>query len=48
MIDEATRLRGAGQPPKQIAATLTDTVGRALDILETGIANIGGSAAPSE
>jgi AcrR family transcriptional regulator len=48
MIDEATRLRGAGQSPQQIAATLTDTVGRALDILHTGIANIGGSAGPSE
>jgi AcrR family transcriptional regulator len=46
MIDEATRLRGAGQPPEQIAATLTDTVGRALDILHTGIGDIGGSAAP--
>jgi AcrR family transcriptional regulator len=48
MIDEATRLRGAGQSPEQIAATLTDAVGRALDILHTGIGNIGGSAAPSE
>lgn len=47
MIDEVTRLRGAGQSPEQIAAILTDTVARALDILDTGIANIGGSAAPS-
>jgi AcrR family transcriptional regulator len=48
MIDEATRLRAAGQSPQQIAATLNDTVGRALDILHTGIANIGGSPAPFE
>jgi AcrR family transcriptional regulator len=47
MIDEATRLRGAGQSAEQITATLTDTVGRALDILDTGIGNIGGSPAPS-
>jgi hypothetical protein len=47
MIDEAKRLLGAGQSPEQIAATLTDTVGRALDILHTGIANIGRSPAPS-
>ncbi|HEX7144195.1 MAG TPA: helix-turn-helix domain-containing protein [Gaiellaceae bacterium] len=45
MIDEATRLRGAGQSSEQIAATLTDTVGQALDILHTGIGNIGGSPA---
>src|SRR6266508_3237646 len=48
MIDETTRLRAAGQSPEQINATLTGTVGRALDILHTGIGNIGGSAAPSE
>jgi AcrR family transcriptional regulator len=48
MIDEATRLRGAGQSPKQIAATLTDTIGRALDILQSGIGDIGGSPAPPE
>jgi hypothetical protein len=49
MIDEATRLWGAGQPPEQVVvATPTDTIGRALDILDTGIANIGGSAASSE
>jgi hypothetical protein len=48
MIDETTRLWGAGRSPEQIAATLTDTVGRALDILDTGIGNLGGSAAPSE
>src|SRR6266511_982722 len=48
MIDETTRLRAAGQSPEQINATLAGTVGRALDILHTGIGNIGGSAAPSE
>ncbi|MGW4644037.1 TetR/AcrR family transcriptional regulator [Sphaerisporangium sp. NPDC004334] len=37
MIEEATRLRGAGASPERIAATLTDTVGRALDILHTGL-----------
>jgi hypothetical protein len=47
MIDEATRLRVAGQSPQQIATTLTDTVSRALDILHTGIGSIGGSPAPS-
>jgi hypothetical protein len=45
MIDEATRLWGAGQPPEQIAATLTDTVGRALNILTPASR---ASAAPSE
>ncbi len=43
MIDEATRLRDAGQSPEQITAALTDTVGRALDILHTGIGTIDGS-----
>jgi hypothetical protein len=47
MIDETTRLRKAGQSREQITATLTDTVGRALNILHTGIANLGGSPAPS-
>jgi AcrR family transcriptional regulator len=47
MIEEATRLRSARQSPEQIAATLSDTVGRALDILHTGIANISRSPAPS-
>ncbi|MEV8633605.1 TetR/AcrR family transcriptional regulator [Streptosporangium sp. NPDC051023] len=47
MIDEAARLRAAGRSPEQIIAALTETVGRALDILHTGIGNIGGSAAPS-
>ena len=45
MINEATRLRAEGQTSEQIAATLSDTVGRALDILDTGI---GGVAAPSQ
>lgn len=43
MIGEATQLRGAGRSPAQIAETLTDTVGRALDILDSGI---GGASSP--
>ncbi|WP_030915663.1 hypothetical protein [Streptosporangium amethystogenes] len=45
MINEATRLRSEGRTPEQIAVTLTDTVGRALDILDSGI---GAATAPSE
>ena len=45
MINEATRLRAEGQPSEQITAILTDTVGRALDILDTGI---GAMATPPE
>ncbi len=45
MINEATRLRGEGRTPEQIIATLTATVGRALDILDSGL---GGATAPSE
>ncbi|GAB2812949.1 hypothetical protein GCM10027176_16740 [Actinoallomurus bryophytorum] len=41
MIAEATRLRGTGLPAEQITATLNDTVGRALEILDTGIGNTG-------
>ncbi|MEU8269128.1 TetR family transcriptional regulator [Sphaerisporangium sp. NPDC049002] len=37
MINEATRLRSEGQPPDQITATLSETVSRALDILDTGL-----------
>ncbi|MGW4476527.1 TetR/AcrR family transcriptional regulator [Nonomuraea sp. NPDC004354] len=48
MVEEAARLRGAGRSPEQIVATLTDTVGRALDILDTGIGNTGGSATPPQ
>ncbi|KAA9166493.1 TetR/AcrR family transcriptional regulator [Amycolatopsis acidicola] len=41
MVEEAGRLMAAGQSGEQVAEALTGTVGRALDILETGI---GGSA----
>lgn len=37
MIGETVRLQAAGQTPDQIAATLTDTVGRALNILDSGL-----------
>lgn len=47
MIDEAGRLRSEGQAPEQIVATLTDTVGRAVSFLDTGIGNDAESAAPS-
>jgi len=42
MISEATQLRGAGQSPAQIAPILTDAVGKALDILDTGIGDVAG------
>ncbi|MFG1958665.1 TetR/AcrR family transcriptional regulator [Nonomuraea sp. NPDC049028] len=45
MVEEAMRLRAEGQPAEQITAALTETVGRALDILDTGL---GGSETPSE
>ncbi|MEU0520378.1 hypothetical protein [Streptosporangium sp. NPDC006007] len=48
MIAEATRLRDEGRSPEQITAPLTGTVGRALDILDTGIGDINRSVAPSE
>jgi AcrR family transcriptional regulator len=37
MINEAGRLRADGRPPQEVATTLTDTVGRAFDVLESGI-----------
>ncbi|WP_433516171.1 TetR/AcrR family transcriptional regulator [Nonomuraea sp. CA-143628] len=37
MVEEAMRLRAGGQPAEQITAALTETVGRALDILDTGL-----------
>ena len=40
MINEATRLRAEGRTAEQITATLSDTVGRALDILDTGISAV--------
>ncbi|GAA3069781.1 TetR/AcrR family transcriptional regulator [Streptosporangium carneum] len=48
MIEEATRLRGAGRSPEQITADLTDRLGRALDVLHTGIGSVGGRATSSE
>ena len=45
MIEEAMRLRAGGQSAEQVTAALTETVGRALDILETGL---GGSETPSD
>ncbi|MEV6153086.1 helix-turn-helix domain-containing protein [Nonomuraea sp. NPDC052129] len=45
MVEEAMRLRAGGQPAEQIAAALTETAGRALDILDTGL---GGPEKPSE
>jgi AcrR family transcriptional regulator len=48
MIGEAMQLRAAGQSAEQVTATLTDTVGRALDVLDSGIGSIDGSAASSE
>jgi hypothetical protein len=47
MIEEATRLRAAGRPAEQITATLTDTVGRALTILDTGLGSLGAPPEPS-
>ncbi|MFI6317037.1 TetR family transcriptional regulator [Nonomuraea sp. NPDC050556] len=37
MINEAMRLRGEGRTPQEIADTLVDTVGRALDVLDAGM-----------
>jgi AcrR family transcriptional regulator len=37
MVEEATRMRAAGRSAEQVTATLRDTVGRALDALDTGI-----------
>jgi Transcriptional regulator len=37
MINEAERLRSEGRTPQEIADTLTDEIGRALDFLEHGI-----------
>ncbi|MEV7011206.1 helix-turn-helix domain-containing protein [Streptosporangium sp. NPDC051022] len=48
MIAEAARLQSEGRLPEQITAALNGTVGRALDILHTGIGDVGGSAAPPE
>ncbi|MEV1241788.1 TetR/AcrR family transcriptional regulator [Nonomuraea sp. NPDC050022] len=44
MVEEAMRLRAGGQPAEQITAALTETAGRALDILDTGL---GGAETPS-
>jgi hypothetical protein len=47
MVDEANRLRDEGSSPEEIVAALTETSGRALDILRTGLGGTG-SAEPSE
>lgn len=47
MTSEANRLYQVGSSPEEITAALTETVDRALNILNTGIGNSSGTTAPS-